>query len=473
MKRSIALAALLTVLGATACGESDSPAALDGDQVALAGQKGDGRSLALNVVLNTDITDAILAELSRFGKVTGQIEEIDAVFLRTKEGRLDQILGLPFVAAANPDAERDIGPLPTVQVPDFSAGLSTWDLDIINVTDFGAGRTTGYDGSGVYVGVLDTGLLPSWPFYFPADRIATEYAKSFGGGGAAGNNVSEQPDKWQHDTDSHGTHVSSSVIGYSFNGTSINGVAPLAKIIPVKVLNQNGAGWSSVIAQGIMHIARLKEGDLAGHPVVINMSLGGPVLDAVEQAAIDHAIAQGVIIVASAGNRGMAGMGFPGAYAPVISVAAAGWIGEWVSSSDGNPFNWWVADDVADPTDADDVYITSFSSRELAGQDLDVAAPGSWVVGPFQLNQGQTSYFFVGGTSQAAPHVAGLVALMAQKDPSLTAAQAESVLESTAIDLGTGCRNILAGPGAPTMVCWGSDATGAGLVDVLAALAAL
>ena len=48
-----------------------------------------------------------------------------------------------------------------------------------------------------------------------------------------------------------------------------------------------------------------------------------------EKAAIDYAIAKGVIIVASAGNEGDAGMGYPGAYAPVISVAASGWIGEW------------------------------------------------------------------------------------------------------------------------------------------------
>ena len=61
------------------------------------------------------------------------------------------------------------------------------------------------------------------------------------------------------------------------------------------------------------------------------MSLGGPSLDAMEKAAIDYAIGKGVIIVASAGNEGEAGMGYPGAYAPVISVAAAGWVGEWVT----------------------------------------------------------------------------------------------------------------------------------------------
>ena len=59
--------------------------------------------------------------------------------------------------------------------------------------------------------------------------------------------------------------------------------------------------------------------------MVINMSLGGPELATWKRHAIDNAIANGVIVVAAAGNDGEAGMGFPGAYAPVISAAAAGW----------------------------------------------------------------------------------------------------------------------------------------------------
>jgi subtilisin family serine protease len=86
------------------------------------------------------------------------------------------------------------------------------------------------------------------------------------------------------------------------------------------------------------------------------------------------------------------------------------------------------------------------------------------VVGPFQTNQGQLSYFFLGGTSMASPHVAGIVALMAQKDPSLTAANAEATLESTAIPLPAGSRTITDLDGSTITQSWGSDATGAGLV---------
>jgi subtilisin family serine protease len=267
--------------------------------------------------------------------------------------------------------------------------------------------------------------------------------------------------------------VTSTIIGYNIiGGVLVNGVAPKATIVPVKVLNQNGSGWSSVVARGIVYIGDLKAGPLAGHPVVINMSLGGPDLDATEKAAIDYAISKGVIICASAGNSGTAGMGYPGAYGPVISAAASGWVGEWLPGADGNPRNWWLVDDVADPSVAADFYITDFSSRKLAGQDLDVAAPGSWVVGPFQLQSGQPSYFFLGGTSMASPHVAGTVALMAQKKPSLTAAEAESILESTAIPLPAGSRDVATPLGTMETFSWGADATGAGLLNAAAALAA-
>ncbi|WP_276498127.1 S8 family peptidase [Pontibacter litorisediminis] len=383
--------------------------------------------LGVNVLLKAPVTDAILSELGMHGTVLDVIPEINALTMRIAKDKLTVVQGLSFVDTANPDAERKGAPVDAVSVADFTTGLSTWNLDAINVTEFGAGRTVAQDATGVYIGVLDTGLLDSWRQYFPQERIATQYAKSFGGGGGMSGNVSEQPNKWEHDQNSHGTHVTSTIIGFDLRGTAINGVAPKATIVPVKVLNQNGSGWSSVIARGIVHMANLKAGPLKGSPVVVNMSLGGGVLDAVEKAAIDYAVGKGVIIVASAGNSGMAGMGYPGAYAPVISVANAGLKAEFTLPA------WWYAYNVPDPTDLNEYYIAPSSSRARVGQDLDVMAPGSNIVGPYQLNSGQLSYYYLTGTSMASPHVAGIVALMAQKNPSLTAAQAESILESVAV----------------------------------------
>jgi subtilisin family serine protease len=427
------------------------------------------RYMGINVLLNTGITDSILTDLENYGRVLDTIPSINALTMRILAADLDKVQALPYVAVANPDAERQGGPVTTASATDFAGGISTWDMDAVNVTDFGvSGRTVGFDGEGVYVAVLDTGLLKTWRNYFPQTRIAVEYGISFGGGGGEKGFVSTQPNKWEQDVNSHGTHVTSTILGYNLGGTPVNGVAPKATVIPVKVMNQNGSGWSSVVAAGIAYVGDLKAGPLKGYPVVINMSLGGPVLDAVEQAAIDYAIAQGVIIVASAGNYGDSGMGYPGAYEPVISVAASGWTGEWVGGR-----TWWFASDVADPTDPDDFYITDFSSRAKPGQDLDVAAPGSWIVGPYQVNRGQLSYYFLGGTSMAAPHVAGIAALMAQKYPALTATQAEEILVSSAIYLPAGCRTIVGPSAVSEEVCWGTDATGSGLATADAALGAL
>jgi len=442
--------------------------------VAVAQTKG---MIGINVLLKTDVTQAILTDLGTHGTVRDVVAEIKAVTMQAKASELAVIQALPYVATANPDAVRNGAPVDEVAVDDFKNGLSTWDMDAINVTDFGFNnRQVAQDGTGVYVAVLDTGLLDNWRVYFPEESIATEYAVCFGGGGGEKGNVSSPTNKWEHDNNSHGTHVTSTILGYSLGGTPINGVAPMATVIPVKVLNQNGSGWSSVVAQGITYVGDLKAGPLADYPVVINMSLGGPELDTMEKAAIDYAISTGVIIVASAGNEGDAGMGYPGAYAPVTSVAASGWVGEWLPV--GNR-SWWWNVNVVDSTNPADFYITNFSSRQLAEQDLDVAAPGSWCVGPYQLNSGSSSssisYYYLGGTSMASPHVAGIVALMAEKKPKLTAAEAETILESSAIYLApnqTDGVDVTNPDGTTTNYTWGADATGAGLVMADSALTA-
>lgn len=459
---------LLTValaLGIVAC-ESPSEKITGTDVNTRLARSETAGAIGINVLLSSGPTSSMLDQLGKTGTVLDVIPEIHAVTMRIMAGDLAAVQALPFVESAAPDVERKGAPIDMVAATNFTNGLSTWDQDAIDVTiqPGSSARAVPFTGEGVYVGVIDTGLLDSWRQYFPQERIAEEYGIAFGGGGGDNGTVSSQPEKWAHDQNSHGTHVTSTIIGYSLNGTPINGVAPMATIIPVKVLNQNGSGWSSVVARGIVYVADLKAGPLAGSPVVINMSLGGSG-SPIENAAIDYAISKGVIVVAAAGNEGEAGMDFPGAYAPVISAAASGWVGEWKGGS-----SWWLASDVPEPTRASDFYITDFSSRAKAGQDLDVAAPGSWVVGPYQEQSGQTSYFFLGGTSMASPHVAGIVALMAQKNPSLTAAEAEEILESTAIPLPAGSRTITNPDGSTSVVSWGSDATGAGLATATAAL---
>lgn len=102
--------------------------------------KSTGRMIGVNVVLKQDITDAVLTDISRFGKVRDTLYEIDALTLQAREADLPQIQSLPYVAAANPDAERNGAPVDAVPVPDFAGGISTWNLDAANVADLAAGR---------------------------------------------------------------------------------------------------------------------------------------------------------------------------------------------------------------------------------------------------------------------------------------------------------------------------------------------
>jgi subtilisin family serine protease len=458
------LAAAL-VIGACSDQQEPTPVGPDAPEAAATGTSG---TVRVNVLLKTAPTDKILAELGTLGSSVEAIPQIKAVTLRTSRDQIPAIRALSYVLSVNEDVEVKGSPVDAVSASNFLGGFSTWDQDAVDITAGpGAGtRSVSQTGKGVFIGVLDTGLLDTWRQYFPEQQIATALATSFVG--SDNGSIAEQPNKWEHDVNSHGTHVTSTILGYSFRGTPITGSAPLATVIPVKVLNQNGSGSSAAVARGMVYIADLKlSGKLAG-PVVINMSLGGPTPDAITEAAVDYAVNAGVILVAAAGNEADAGMGWPGAYQKVISVAASGWVGEW-----RGPASWWNSVDVPEKKLAAISYITDFSSREKAGQDLDVAAPGSWVVGPYQLQNGQISYFFLGGTSMASPHVAGIVALMAQVRPGLTPAQAETVLESAAIPLAAGCRDIVDPNVGPTKVCWGSDATGHGLITADAALAGL
>lgn len=310
------------------------------------------------------------------------------------------------------------------------------------------------DGTGVYVAVLDTGLLPDAPFFFSEANIAWGLGKGFthdvswdaGLDDVVFGPLRDDRGFWTDLASGHGTHVASTVVGYNYNNIAwIMGVAPKATIIPVLVLDAwlvpspygtlgLSGGTDEMISAGIMYVADLAE-TLDG-PVVINMSLGGPSRSAMIEAAVDYAIDKGVIVVASAGNEGTAGMGYPGGLDQIISAGAAGW---------AEMFNYhWTADAPENLKKKDDlgnkrpVYLEDFSSRPNKDlgqktQDLDVTAPGAWIVGPYKSRwANNVGYYYVSGTSMAAPHVSGMAALVLQDYPDTWQWDMEFTLENGA-----------------------------------------
>ena len=452
-----------------------------------------GQMIGINVLLNQPITTSILQDLGTHGQVLDVISQINGVILRAQSSELSTIQALAYVAGANADAQG-------YAESDLSDGTNYWNLDAVNVTDFGTTppRVVGYAGDGVYVGVIDSGLPFNWRAYFPEERIAVEFALSFGGGGGERGTVSSQPKTWERDTFGHGIAVTSVILGFQYNlsdpplPAAFNGVAPKATVIPVKIFGEHNFYWYSVLTRALLYLTDLKiDGQLGNSPLVINHSGGGSSDDVLLGAAIDYAIANGVVIVMAAGNEADAGMRFPGRYAPVISAGATGLVGEF--PPDDPTLVQWILNDVAE-SDPSQHGIAPYSAWELPGQDLDVLAPGAAsvpVAGLFGGGIGLVDYSFANGTSFASPHVAGIAALMLEKNPGLTAAQIEEILENTALPLPSGCRsNVMIpvlGPGhwwsfrwtdianivfVNADVCWNASQAGHGLVQADAALAA-
>ena len=297
------------------------------------------------------------------------------------------------------------------------------------------------------------------------------------------------PNKWGAAANSHGTQVTSGIIGYAYptgpdciwnkwfnyqcwHGGEllwvVNGVAPDVKIIPVSVLG-GGPTWATVV-QGLLYVAELKKGPLASHGVVVNMSLGGS-YDPLFEAAVNYATDCGVILVAAAGNSGDAGVTFPGAFERVISVGAASWVDAWKSGLD-----WWQ-DDVPEGQIDGVFFMSPLSSRALPGQDLDVVAPGM-SFGPREYQHGRLEYNYVFATSHSTPRVTGIVALMLQKNPHLTPEQVKVILKLAAEPFPANCVDYLeryfisGGVGLQEVnTCWDDNAVGAGFITADLALA--
>lgn len=357
--------------------------------------------------------------------------------------------------------------------------VTPWWSDLIDKED------VSNDGEGVYIAVLDTGLLPMWSYFFPAGNIAWEYGKGFSHDIYWDDTyqaimMSDLKDDRGFITDlasGHGTHVASTIGGYYIPyDLYVEGIAPKAKIIPVLVLDawdvatpfgnvQFSGGTNEMIAAGIAYIANLA--DSLDGPVIINMSLGGPEPSQLIEDAIDYAISKGVIVVVSAGNEGLAGMDYPGAYDQVISCAAGGWTEMFSHEWYGHWFYDGVLADVPEELNTIDVYgneyqvyLEDFSGRPNAtlGQkhtDLDIMAPGAWILGPYKEKfDSYIGYYYVSGTSMAAPHVSAISALILQSYSDFDQKDIEHILRIAAHGVGKNMRNGFPKTGENVIVAW-------------------
>ena len=315
----------------------------------------------------------------------------------------DAVAALPGVAFVEADLLRT-----AASVGDPHRGFQ-WHFDAI---DLETAAASGADGSGAVVAVLDTGVSAAGG----DTPVGLEGGWDF---------VDDDADAT--DLHGHGTHVAGTIAQATNNGYQGAGIAPGARILPVRVLDADGSGYTSDIIDGIVWA-------VDNGAQVLNLSLGSNTSSASELLAVEWAVEQGALVVAASGNNYGATVSFPAGYDAALAVGA---------------------------TDAADAR-APYSNR---GDALDLVAPGGDITADLNgdgygdgvlqesFSDGAWGAYFFQGTSMAAPHVAGVAALLIGEGA--TAAEAEEVLLDTARDLG--------------VEGWDS-ATGVGLLDAGEAL---
>jgi thermitase len=275
-------------------------------------------------------------------------------------------------------------------------GLADADIDGPEAWALGA------TGIGAKVAVVDTGIVATHPDL--ASKLATNPGET--GGGKESNGVDDDHngfvDDWRGwdwidddnvpaDLHGHGTHVSGTIAAAQ-DTVGISGVAPGARVLPLRVLGANGSGSSSGVAAAFAYA-----GDM-GIPIV-NASLGSNTMSRAQRDAIlAH---PDTVYVVAAGNDGRdvdATPAYPCAI-PAPNIVCVG------------------------ATDNRD-QIASFSN--VGAANVDLFAPGVSILSDYGL--GGSNYVYMNGTSMATPHAAGVLALMRQAAPSLSAAQLQRAL---------------------------------------------
>jgi serine protease len=286
----------------------------------------------------------------------------------------------------------------------------------------------------VIVAVIDTGVLLNHPDLqgqlVPGYDFIADNANSGDGQNGIDSNPNDPGDGGGVTTSSfHGTHVSGTIAAASNNNLGVAGVAWGVKIMPCRAVGING-GLRYDIEQCVRFAAGLSNdsGTLpAQRADIINLSLGGPTNTTTAPAAYRDARNQGVIVVAAAGNDASNALFAPAAYNGVVSVSATNINRQLASYS-----NFGSTIDVAAPGGA---------SGDLNGDGFfdGVLSTG----GDDSGNGIAFTYRFAAGTSMAAPHMAGVAALMKSVYPDMTPQAFDTMLANGELtdDAGTAGRD--------------------------------
>lgn len=306
-----------------------------------------------------------------------------------------------------------------------------WGLDKIAAEPAWATTT----GTGALVAVVDTGVDLGHPdlaanivSYPDADMVEPR------GTCTRKKGVRTCVQDGAQDKNGHGTHVAGIVAAVTDNGKGVAGTAPGAKVLPVRVLDEEGSGTADQVASGIRY-AVAKGAD------VINLSLGYPSgadrvikvtgeLDAV-YAAIDEAWSAGAVVVIAAGNDSFPLCAEPSAHPSVVCVGATGRedLRSYYSNGDATMSSTYVVAPGGEGLDCAGDILSTYLRTEPKSACTDI----------------DRGYEYLAGTSMATPHVAGVAALLAAQGR--TNSEIVQILKTTSDDLGVPGRDPLYGYG--------------------------
>ena len=312
------------------------------------------------------------------GRVKARFDLVPVVSADLSPQALAELRKNPNVAYVEPD--------PTARA---TADSIQWDMTAVTATKVWPTNT----GTGVKVALIDTGMDYRHP------DLAPNYAGGY-------NFIARNNNPL--DDNGHGTHVAGTIAAAA-DGTGIKGVAPSARLYPLKVLNSSGSGSYSNIIAALQWCVNNKM-------QIASMSLGATTNSKALHDATTAAYKAGVLLVAAAGNSGQAGgytvtVEYPAAFGAVMAISA-------VDSNNVRP--WWSS----------------------SGPKVELAAPGVNIVSD-KMGGGLTT---MSGTSMACPHVSGVAALVYASGVSKPA-WVRQRLVGTATDLGVAGRDPLYGYG--------------------------